>query len=183
MTAQYTGTANPIARVVTIKTAYSPRDPTTASGFDYHVPPLMRRLSDFVFLIYQYASFQYNQNLDHIEWVIHDKVTNPVCRGVAKTVYTWTQDAALPAWPGISFNTNTEQGKALLGCPNGYGNAFMLAEHTDQLGSKTVDRVVIFKDDSSQFSMAFHIDDLDAEGDPASPESEHLSKIPRGIRS
>ncbi|MCJ1332797.1 hypothetical protein MMC10_009491 [Thelotrema lepadinum] len=166
MTAQYTGTANPIAGVVTIKTAYSPGDPTTASGVDNHVPPLMRRLSDFIFLIYQYASLQHNQKLDNLEWVIHGKVTNPVCIVVAKTVYTWTQDATLPPWPGKSFTTDTDQGKALLGCPNGYGNGFLLAQHTDQLGSKTVDKVIIFKDDNSQFSMAFHVDDLDAVGSP-----------------
>jgi hypothetical protein len=38
----------------------------------------------------------------------------------------------------------TDQGKAILGSPNGRGVAFFLYQHKNLLGIKTVDKVTIF---------------------------------------
>ena len=43
-----------------------------------------------------------------------------------------------PAWPGMEFKMDTDEGKALLGTPNGNGVGWLLFSHREQLGWKTV---------------------------------------------
>ncbi|RDW59246.1 hypothetical protein BP5796_12170 [Coleophoma crateriformis] len=53
--------------------------------------------------------------------------------------------ATLQPWPnGHTFPMTTDEGKAILGSPNGRGVAFFLYQHKTVLGIKTVDSVTIF---------------------------------------
>lgn len=47
-------------------------------------------------------------------------------------------------WPGLTFSIDSEEGLAILGTPNGSGTAYLLAQHREQLGYKTIDRVTVF---------------------------------------
>jgi hypothetical protein len=47
-------------------------------------------------------------------------------------------------WPGVSFEAESEEGRAILGTPNGSGVAWMLVQHKKQFGGKSVERVNLF---------------------------------------
>ena len=47
-------------------------------------------------------------------------------------------------WPGISFEVESEEGRAILGTPNGSGVAWMLGQHKGQFAGKRVERVTVF---------------------------------------
>jgi hypothetical protein len=55
-----------------------------------------------------------------------------------------------PVWPGITIDMDSEEGKALLGTPNGSGVAWLLVQHKAecQLGHKTVIKVSLFYNDA-----------------------------------
>ena len=54
-------------------------------------------------------------------------------------------------WPGKNFQVGKadedKAAKALIGCPNGYGNAFLLLQRPVQYGGLTIDTATIFEDD------------------------------------
>ena len=55
------------------------------------------------------------------------------------------EDVEPNPWPhGKTIKTADEAGKALVGCPNGYGIAYMLAQNQNVLGKKTITEVTIF---------------------------------------
>ena len=49
-----------------------------------------------------------------------------------------------PTWPGVSFGVEEEEARALCGTPNGKGVLWMLAQHSEELGRKTVDKITLF---------------------------------------
>ena len=54
----------------------------------------------------------------------------------------------------------TEEGKALLGTPNGSGIAWLLAQHRKQLGDKAVKKVQLWYSITSAPNLLFHIKDV-----------------------
>ena len=116
----------------------------------------LRRLSDFLFPTLQNACGGQYACLQGVKWIVHDSVTNTVCLPVAQQALTLTGQT-LQDWPGTSFAASSEQGYALIGCPNGVGVAYLLAQHVTVLGSKYVDQVVVFANDNNQLSLAWHV--------------------------
>jgi len=51
-----------------------------------------------------------------------------------------------PLWPGRKeYSMNTNEGKAILGSPNGRGVALLLIQHKAQLGERTtIEKVAVF---------------------------------------
>jgi hypothetical protein len=47
-------------------------------------------------------------------------------------------------WPGITFDIQSEEGKAILGTPYGSGVAWMLIQHSKALRERTIKKVTIF---------------------------------------
>ncbi|KAH7400637.1 hypothetical protein DE146DRAFT_781153 [Phaeosphaeria sp. MPI-PUGE-AT-0046c] len=70
------------------------------------------------------------------------------------------QVSKIPPWPGITFKTDTAEGEALLGTPNGSGVAYMLIEHGEALGHKQVERIFVF-DHDGLLMLLFHIVDVE----------------------
>ena len=70
----------------------------------------------------------------------------------------------LDLWPGVDFEMSTDEGKAILGSPNGAGCAYLLLQHKAQLGVKTISKVTVFQDDGAAKprppSMVFHVKDV-----------------------
>lgn len=66
-------------------------------------------------------------------------------------------------WPGKIFEMASSEGRAILGSPNGRGVAFLLATHKEQLGQRTVERVLVWRAYSQEWGYAlfavFIIDD------------------------
>lgn len=93
--------------------------------------------------------------MGRLQWIIHQDVDNPVSQLVVSEVLN---DEDPEPWPGITVQTSTDPGKALVGCPNGYGVGYMLAQNTASLGHKTIDSVVVFADTYQNECLAYHIE-------------------------
>jgi hypothetical protein len=59
-------------------------------------------------------------------------------------------------WPGHRFDIDSDEGKILLGSPNGAGVAWFLTQHKKELGVHYVDRVTVFQS-VGQYYMLFSI--------------------------
>ncbi|KAF2126257.1 hypothetical protein P153DRAFT_323485 [Dothidotthia symphoricarpi CBS 119687] len=65
-----------------------------------------------------------------------------------------------PAWPGVTFSTDTPQGAALLGTPNALAFSYFLIQHKSGLGNLRISKVTIFKD-GRRFAdpcLLFHVE-------------------------
>lgn len=73
-----------------------------------------------------------------------------------------------------TVSANTPQGQALLGSPNGAGVAYLLIQHKDQLGIRTIDHIDIFSayygedifDVNTTYSLCFRVSQVN---DPKAP--------------
>ena len=145
---------------IVVSWANSPKDPVT-NPRGPPVPPPLRRLSDFTFLAYQDACHNDPQcNLANLEWVIHHQVADDITNLVIQKATG--RSTNFPKWPGKSFTTRWGNGKALVGCPNGFGVLYLVGQHTQTaLGYKTVDKAYIFADQMTQptwgQNIAFHL--------------------------
>ena len=74
----------------------------------------------------------------------------------------------LPKWPGLVFEIETEEGKAMLGSPNGVAAGYFLAQHKTQLGgNKYVYQVTVWSDREGDQQMMFWVKNA-----PLPPEEE-----------
>jgi hypothetical protein len=48
------------------------------------------------------------------------------------------------AWPGVTFDIESEEGKAILGTPNGAGTAWLLIQRKKELGRRRIAKVTVF---------------------------------------
>lgn len=76
----------------------------------------------------------------------------------------------LREWPGVGFDAESDEGRALLGSPNGAAFAYFLVQHKAELGRKRVGKVTVFRaetDDDLAFvdpHLVFHVEDGEEEG-------------------
>ncbi|MCJ1327336.1 hypothetical protein MMC10_004005 [Thelotrema lepadinum] len=124
-------------------------------------PPL-RRLSDYVILYWREACGGEDKCMKGLHYVIHQDVDNKVGQLVVEKVLGEDEEGEQvepEPWSGKQVGVDGEEGKALVGCPNGYGIAFMLAQNQGVSGKKTIDSVVIFADKYGEMSLAYHMKD------------------------
>ena len=146
----------------------------------------LQHLSDFVFLAHQKAcggagSAGTPACLQKLQWIVHQGVNNPGCIVAMKAA--WESDGSEPVdlkklnpWPGESFWTDHEDedqaraAKALIGCPNGVGSAYLLMQHEAEYGSRYIYEVRMFADDGMDPCIAWRIgtveDEEQAEQEP-----------------
>ncbi|KAJ8109708.1 hypothetical protein OPT61_g7266 [Boeremia exigua] len=105
---------------------------------------------------------------------IENRDTNAIVHGIlqhelggACTFPLRIDDAGCPGcckkipWPGLTFDTSSQEGQALLGTPNGSGVVWLLKQH-DELASKTIARVTVWCDTTKKSltpSLVFWIED------------------------
>ncbi|EUC42083.1 hypothetical protein COCMIDRAFT_104432 [Bipolaris oryzae ATCC 44560] len=54
----------------------------------------------------------------------------------------------VPPWPGVRFDSGTEEYRALLGSPNGIAAGYLLAQHKREIGgNKYVSHIIVFMED------------------------------------
>ena len=58
----------------------------------------------------------------------------------------------------------SDEGKALLGTPNGVAIAWILIYNVSNIPERTVDSVTVFTDDKGKISLCFNIGDIKATG-------------------
>jgi hypothetical protein len=74
----------------------------------------------------------------------------------------------LPNWPGLVFNIETEECKAMLESPNGVAAGYFLAQHKTQFSeNKYVHQVTVCKDRDGDEQMMFWVKNA-----PLTPEEE-----------
>ncbi|MCJ1327562.1 hypothetical protein MMC10_004233 [Thelotrema lepadinum] len=116
-------------------------------------PPLTH-LSDFMFLVFQNLCSSQQQPLQciqNLQYVIHYDVVNPTCMEMASTALSNNIANGYPQYPGPQFTVagpysdpNTQWAKVFIGCPNGYGLAYMLSQFRNKFGPKTISDVNVF---------------------------------------
>lgn len=104
--------------------------------------PELKRWSDVTFLLWQEHCRKGNVDPAGLEWVFHVNISNMETREVIFGVLG--EEEHLVPWPGRSFDIDGEEGKRLLGSPNGSGTGWLLADHAEMFQGKVTDRIVVF---------------------------------------
>ncbi|KAF1995728.1 hypothetical protein P154DRAFT_610155 [Amniculicola lignicola CBS 123094] len=105
--------------------------------------PDLKQTSDIVYGCWAMSGG--NANLNHIiNWGITNKATQTAIGRIMRD----SQISYVSPWPGIQVAADGDAGKGLLGTPTGVGVGFMLAQHKDVLGNRTVKGVRVFEGNS-----------------------------------
>jgi hypothetical protein len=82
------------------------------------------------------------QETDDLRYIVWSGIVNTTTRAVAEHIMvSKTDEGRWPAWGDASWSMGSDEAKALLGTPNGAGVAWLLAQHKEQLGHKTIRKV------------------------------------------
>lgn len=125
-------------------------------SFDGEVVPL-KQYSDVVFLAWQHAA---GNKVNGLRYVIRHGIINAKTIAVTKHILE-LRGAANQPWPGLKIPMSDRDALALMGTPNGQGVAWMLIQHKQQLGWKTISDVTIFQD-GRDLCLCFWIQDMQA---------------------
>ena len=142
--------------------------------------PALRQMSDLSWGFWHEAHG--GRNLGHItKFIVPQIINDETLRLIDQALKTYEVPEGkdrldtLPAWPGLTFDIDTDQGKALLGSPNGIAAAYFLSQHKQQIGAnKYVYKVTVFKPDedneagSDEPAIVYYVEDAP----PTSPEAE-----------
>ncbi|KAJ4316879.1 hypothetical protein N0V94_005221 [Neodidymelliopsis sp. IMI 364377] len=135
---------------------YGGRKPASTSAL-----PRLRAFSD---VLWGYWNRQ-NPNIKNIRYFFMLGISNDETN---KLIATCLQKSGktLNEWPGTKFGTETDEGHALVGSPNGAAFAYFLMQHKADLGRKTITHVTVFRaetDDDVGFvdpHLVFHVGDV-----------------------
>lgn len=127
-------------------------------------PQPVTRLSDQVFLVHQKACNDDAACMSRLKTVVHIAVSSTITTSIMKQA-TGQQNSMLvsyPPWPGVVLKVGGSEpedtaAKALIGTPNGFGNAFMLLQHQAAYAGLTIKSSAAFVNDFSTPCLAFQI--------------------------
>ncbi|KAF2014147.1 hypothetical protein BU24DRAFT_492854 [Aaosphaeria arxii CBS 175.79] len=118
--------------------------------------PDLKRSSD---ILWGQWTLHTKGNVGNVRYLISNAVTNVDTGPIIQRAIESVNASPLKKWPGVSFSSMSEQGRALLGSPNGIGLGYLLVQHKAQLGNKYVTRIDVFApDEGANPTMIFHID-------------------------
>jgi hypothetical protein len=144
---------NPNTGVIVAHNNTSVLEAAREEKLDVKLPDL-RNWSDVAYL--QWKSLA-AENSD-LKCVLRYNITNHATCTIVKLINAGNDIVAKP-WPGITYNTTSQEGQALLATPNGSSVAYMLVQHKKQLGHKIVDKVTVFAH-NWELMLLFHIVDV-----------------------
>ncbi|KAB8199136.1 hypothetical protein P875_00095127 [Aspergillus parasiticus SU-1] len=118
--------------------------------------PAISRLSDVYFLLWKEVAGKSEAELKNIKYFVRHHVINGHSLDVALEVASGKplpprgkdeprDTSMVEEWPGKSYDMSTDDGKAILGTPNGAGVARFLMDHKLELGVKAPSKVTVFK--------------------------------------
>lgn len=102
------------------------------------------------FLEWKRACTKYNTDPKTLKHIIisvikTDSTQQVVTHITGRTTSDW---GSLPLWPQkLTFQPDSDEGKALLGTIQLKGIMWMLIQHREQLGKKAIKTICVFKDD------------------------------------
>jgi len=106
--------------------------------------PSLRRWSDVAFLQYLSSFPEPPIRPIPLNYVFRVQIQNAETSLVLNKIISNHVTFTYEMWPGITFGMDTEEGKAILGTPNGCGVAWMLNQHSKALGEKNIEKVTLF---------------------------------------
>ncbi|KAF2263948.1 hypothetical protein CC78DRAFT_602932 [Lojkania enalia] len=127
---------------------YSPKYMGAKQDPPVSIYPALKTWADIAFLQWQELHSQINSgaNIGNVKYIFSSPVENDECvRLIDETLKKSGNERK--KWPGVTFDADSDEAKALIGCPNGIGPSYFLATHKKQLGSKIVEKVTVFMDD------------------------------------
>ena len=137
--------------------SYAPKDPIANPAQGGTSTPILRRWSDFAFLCWQHACQNDWHCMQGLEWVVQDSVRNQTSLRVSSSAVSNVGGTWSTAFPGTYIGMDREEGKAMLGTPNGWGVAWMLGQHVIPFGAKTAASVTVFENNDLEISFIFHV--------------------------
>lgn len=134
--------------------------------------PKLKLWSDVTFLEYQQFMKDSGQAVDGLKAVWHSAIINSETLDLASRlckVDDWTN---IPVWPGKDFEPGTDEFAAMIGSDNGKGVVYLLLQHREQLGSRSITNARIWKDNTLQ--ILYTIDDTCAGNASLTPTTPSL---------
>ncbi|KAL8739959.1 MAG: hypothetical protein Q9184_008549 [Pyrenodesmia sp. 2 TL-2023] len=139
--------------------AKQPNPPSNAVITNVYTPPLSR-WSDVTWTVYQDLANAAQKG--KLQFIGHDQVNNDFSARVMVYIIRKHQPQGNPnarpslPFPGFEFGIETEEGKALLGTPNGLGTAWLLYDRGGELGRRGL-KVRIWIEGRDKLMMAFNM--------------------------
>ncbi|KAI2476619.1 hypothetical protein Ptr902_11966 [Pyrenophora tritici-repentis] len=79
-----------------------------------------------------------------LKYIFQLTIMNETTCEILKSVIAKQDAEECGSWPGLTFDIDSEEGRAILGSPNGAGVAWMLLQHRLQLGERQIEKVTVF---------------------------------------
>ena len=148
----------------------------------------LKRWSDVIFLNYQSLMVGRGKDAMHrLKYIFRMRVNNKKSVKIMEGILGGgSLRESIKAWPGVYYGMETDDGRALLGTPNGLGVAWLLIQHKKQLGRKTVAGVRLYRNkDDNLASLCFYLKDVPLHPPELPPEepkdSEEYQPDERGL--
>lgn len=127
--------------------------PVDAIDIPTLIPP-MHRLSDVSWYVWSRVSAHPAQ----LRYIGHDFVINGDTESIMEylSIVRFGEDAPFLDWPGLVYDIDSDEAKALLATPNSLAIAYMMMDHAAELGRR-LPRVYIFKDNRGIWSMLWDL--------------------------
>ena len=139
-----------------VEKAYGPENPLAAGT--------VSRLSDIMFLVWQHFCQQASQPFSNLNYVAHRMINNPTSKNIMKQA-AQTLGKSWNRWDSrveLDPIKTGEQFRAVMGCPNAYGVAYLLSTHQNIFRGKTITKISLFNDDAGDQGALFKIEDASA---------------------
>jgi hypothetical protein len=153
---------------------WGPRQNPKVTGGADDPFPVLPRLSDILFLEFQRVMTENKQPMKELKGFWRESVENQDTKELATQISSDNGMLhGIPKWPGVDYGPDSDEFAALLGSPNGVGVAYILLQHREQLGQKTIKSVRVW------YVMALHILFMvdDVENEPGTSQRQRRSKV------
>ncbi|KAI9695499.1 MAG: hypothetical protein M1820_008601 [Bogoriella megaspora] len=178
-TGRYLNIYNPTLGTIFALQNYSPLHPENppSSSSDALIPPPLKQWSDVTYLEYARQATSSSQ-LTNLRYIFRNKIDNLATRqAISRALRIHSNipisfssdtnngedssssngdndDDGTPRWypgpwPGVTFDTDTDEGKALLATPNVGGVAWLLIQHKEVWKGRTVREIQVFEDEDT----------------------------------
>lgn len=127
---------------------FSPRHEATTKNIKGELVPFAQ-YSDVLFLEYSKLCGRAKADVSSLKYLLFNNIENPNTWSTVLKVLMNKNDGKMdiPLWPGTGFSLNEAGGRALLGTQIGAPLAWMLIQHKQAFGAKSVVKVMIDKPD------------------------------------
>ncbi|ORY08187.1 hypothetical protein BCR34DRAFT_616466 [Clohesyomyces aquaticus] len=119
--------------------------------------PDLQHWSDVAYVLWKDECEKKEKDLSSIRYIFSSPARNPETQGLVARAMDNTSPP--PSWSGRKeFTMDTDEGKAILGSPNGRGAAMMLIQHKATMGTyTTIEKVAVFGDGDGETNLLFYV--------------------------